>query len=455
MRLILITFYKKERIMLLGLSLESIDFQDNVLGTKMAEEIRGLTSIRHRNDQEKSIHKTNLEKLIRDSIGLNIEFKLAGHYYPAAILIPHFNNQHIFLHNYYKDLINDNPSEFKELEKNLENLEKLLDSKVKNVIDIKRNKVTGVFTKIKTTLYLDLNELSACQLDSHEIVAVILHEVGHLFTYFEFSNRQNSMNQVLGLISSNQLNKNTRQQREMVFRKAEKILDLPENFLEEVVDEESDVIKLSMVVNKTAYYLKSQNNAYSYDVSSCEQLADQYSSRMGYGRHLATGLYKLHRASADPDLKEFGGGPVSRILMEIITMALGVIAVFLPGPMAAIMVGFSFLLLVINVIMAGDATFNKYNYDNVKTRLTRIRSDSIIQLNQEKDDAQKKYIINNIKTMDKLISMTFEYQDILSRLFNFLSPKHRNASVKMELLKKLELLAANDLYLKSAEFKTI
>jgi lipid A disaccharide synthetase len=64
-------------------------------------------------------------------------------------------------------------------------------------------------------------------------------------------------------------------------------------------------------------------------------------------------------------------------------------------------------------------------------------------------------IVEDIYAVDEIINNTYQYSTIFNKLSNLVFTSNRNANNSIKEQQLLESLASNDLFIKSAELKTI
>lgn len=447
-----------------SLSIESINFQKDSFPddiTNIVEKIRRIIEkhrLIHDSKINKSPYKKELVDLIGKRLGITIhKFVTSNPFIPAAVDLSsgYDKSRHIFYNsNDGRDSLGD---DFDDLRK--DKIKDHLDTLIvkKGTIDLKKAKVSGMFSDNKFTLYINFGMLIQIGLTDQEISAVILHELGHAFTCCEYSDRMSRNNQVLSNISKEFTG--TKEPKSAYIYKELKKLD--PKVTKEVADDLVEGKRL--LVGYKLYNLmdfspaRSDNdvgNAYSQ--TSCEQLADQFAARFGYGKHLSTGLEKFHK---DHTFAGFISNRTARhiflYMIEISQTLNFVIAIFaLFTPLFVIA---AYYLAIIGIIIF---SFNKkhshWTYDDIKERYTRIRNELTGNLkDQELSNNEIKELLSKISIIDGVVENSFNHKWFIHAIMDKVLSGNRKAITRSEQEQLLEKLVNNDLYIKAAEFKVL
>jgi len=327
-------------------------------------------------------------------------------------------------------------------------------------VDLRTGYVEGAPTEYKHSLILGsglFGKSSAFQLTNEELAAIILHELGHLVTFYEWGYRQSCTNFLLAGVC------------EAIF--AEKDKDARLNFIYKVQAEtghlkglEKSLVDLDDVEKMRAIvYADEQQRARSdlgeniYDIRSWEALADQYVTRMGKGRALASGLSRLDAAwSADRQSRWLAA------MSGAFTVVLYLATTFYTAVIAMTAMAFAPVLAPVMVVMfiwcqyewvSGmfGANPNAIKYDTDMKRIQVIRKELVSRLKAAPDKASKKVVMDEIQTLDLILS---DYRPALAlgaAMLSVVSPngrkqyRHKKTQQLLEELANSELLVAAEL----------
>jgi len=320
-------------------------------------------------------------------------------------------------------------------------LEKTLNSKgVK--INLDKATVKGLPSNYEVFLLVDIFSLiNTYNLTAKEMVATLLHEVGHAFTHLEYSYRTvKSTTVILDTLRSDLTNgKNMKKTLMLLYKN-------------ELGGDEKDLKDSNLTIASIRFMDKYMSNTMvmskndKHSGTDSEQLADQFANRFGVGSDLLNALVKLHNANGlDLNLN-------NDILLISILVLLSAIAVvvFLPAVITYIVTQ-----AVMTLLFGGDDS-NEITYDKNKRRYYRIRNDMVRVLRTSdlpKKDMKK--VIEEINFIDKVINDTPDDTGWLEKFGNKLLPWNRRASNFKELEQYLEDLTENSLHVSSNKLKNI
>lgn len=320
----------------------------------------------------------------------------------------------------------------------------------KGTIDLKHATVGGIFSKYVHDVYFDVVGVFLPQTHSPaEMTAILLHEIGHAFTYYEFSNRVTTTNQILTQLVQELHGDNKPEVKQYLFKELASGYGVSEKAFEDLVEEENRVILGMRLFKRLVPLIQSQLPNDKYSETASEQLADNFAARFGYGRQLITGLDKLY-INGSP---EKGGEGVGFFmdLVQGIQIMIWILGSLMSG--APFIIAGMLIVLLLTIMGSGEASTDM-TYDRLKIRYTRIRHQHIEllkRLDLPKEKLSK--LLEDIQVMDKIINNTRVHRDLFDRLVNFISSKAKAAKESVELQQLLEAMAHNNLFVKAGEFK--
>lgn len=319
-------------------------------------------------------------------------------------------------------------------------------------IDNEHAKVGGIFSTYVHNLYIDIfSNVKELGLTPRELAAIILHEVGHTYTYYEFSDKIDATNRVLSDISA-AIKDGKTDVMHYKFKELSKELDEDEDYFDDVANASNKTIMGMRFFKKYAKYVGTQMSNVKYTETASEQLADNFAARFGYGRDLIMGLDKLY-SKYTPDRN-------SKIYYTLETITLFWIAlrpiVFVAVTMFSIPLGVLYGIFVLAVMFMMGTENMDYTYDNVYTRYERIKHQLVALLKlQDLNKEDTANLLKQIDTIDEIVNSTRDYTSIATVISDFIYTRHSEAKEQVLLEKALERLAHNDLFTMSARFDTI
>jgi hypothetical protein len=427
------------------MALESIAFQSGVFFKDLTECVKNIVEKTSKDLSDKDYVKTNefdkLVKCVKDHTGLWISFEIGGA--NAATYVPDVNANHILHSNELKEIFNLNQVE---TEKTILDLSrKYSKSEIKGYVDLKKSKVSGVFSEIHNHMYINRRLINGGRYTPAEIASFIIHEIGHVFTFFEYSTRIVSTNQALSLLASTIDNRMSLETKEIVFLNLKDKVGLDQISLDALkqskTKEEASLIILNCSIEKT----KSEIGSSLYDYTSCEYLADQFASRHGAARDLSTALDKLR-----VDMLYMSAG-VYVIMLSVMSVYMALTT----GTLVAIplFIGMFTVITIIATILSKDG---KDNYDNDKSRIQRLKNQNTERLKNPKlSSVEKKLFIEQNESIDKLLKLYSDNKSVFEFVAYYIKPSYRTAKDYEDLQKSLEKLGSNTLFEKAAKLSII
>lgn len=387
----------------------------------------------------------HLSKLIFDERGMRVEFVTHG---PLAAVLPFYiNKHHIFIPQWFRGLF-----EIKDQEVAMANF-----LNKKGSVDREKAKLSGIFSQYTTKVFMNYTELfKGMEFTTAEVTAILLHELGHAFYIFEYSDRIDSTNQILAKVADHLATEKDNPNQEYVYTELKKLKpDIDQQELEKLCSGNRIIAGwrwYKFVVEMDNQHDRHQLRDYTYDRTTFEMLADNFAARFGYGEELLVALDKLHTSGNDP--QKYLGWLVMWQIIVAGYFAMSVFAMFAAlssNFVLAAFVGF----LIYAQIFAEKEDSREYTYDDLRLRYKRVRQQFVemlkdLQLSKE----EVKDVLDNIATADKLISETYEYRNLFAAIGNLFSSDARYAKSSISEQQMLEVMANNDLFIEAAKLRT-
>ena len=401
---------------------ESIAFQNTTFFDELTlafDEVKNLKET----DVGDSEPIYRISKIIKNHTNLNITID-AENDYPPCIDIPNIDRNNPLINAAQRAIVNSTDG--------LTMIE-LSNEVLHGTVNIKTAKVSGVFSDIKAKMYLGKAFTQGNKYSSQELAAITLHEVGHLFTYFEFITRTVRTNQVLAGLSKILDGSENQEKREVALLSAKKALKLDKLDLSQLKDvntKTTQVVLIDALVKET----RTELGYNLFAESSWEYLCDQFSARHGAGVHLATALSKIYKSQYNISYRSLA-----------VYLAVEMIKVILISNLAFL--GILFLMVMLDSQDGGG-------YDLPSARLKRIRDQATQYLkNKQISDVERRRILDEIESIDKLLAEMTNRKQLFTYIHEFFSKRTRDERAYRKLQYELEDIAMNDLYVKAAEFK--
>lgn len=317
------------------------------------------------------------------------------------------------------------------------------------IIDRNKAKIIGLPSDFIAYICHDLPAfIKTLKCNAQELTAILLHEIGHAFTYIEYSYRAVTNTSVLIDTFLDNISKKNKTPKESLILAYEKVSE----------DKSSDY-KTKNVATATVYMLDSylKENRFNLTGSAhsgtdSEQLADQFASRFGVGVHLVSGLEKFRNYYTEQILG------IKTIMLVGAVIYGGIAAICLSmGSMVGglIFVGVIFIvcaLTIDNPVEKDNDPGSVGTYDDAKRRYMRIRNDYIKRL-RSNPTATKSDIEFTINALNKIDAMIVAVPDakigLMSTLYRAISSTSIYTVERM-----IEDLSENNLHLAAAKLKS-
>lgn len=300
-------------------------------------------------------------------------------------------------------------------------------------------------------------------LTAQELTAVLLHEVGHSFTYIEYLYRSIANTSVLVDTFLENLEKKNKTPKESLVIAFEKATGKKAPELKQ-----SNKLVTSIYILDTFMKLNKYNSVESYhSVSDSEQLADQFSGRFGCSADIMTALDKFYNGGKSSIKKtsrsHFEAGSFC-ILLTIINVVLSIIimVVLIPIFIIILLVAWVFSFLFgygpgyDNPVDPIPGLGLDNTYDNLRRRYMRGRNELIRRIRSAGISKQEvAIVIANIENIDKLIDAVGpEKVGLVESFFRKFGSKTKRLLEVRTIEQLIEDLSENNLYLASARLQS-
>lgn len=327
-------------------------------------------------------------------------------------------------------------------------------------VDWKNAKLGGAFSTIVFTTGLGIQPFKEAGLNAKEILAIFFHELGHAFTSIAYTVHAHRFNKVLEDLRRRKL--------PSYEEKMDYFVDLSlraKLFSKEELDQiKNSGSHIALTTSITALYFKQtwQDSATgAYNDTSGEQLADAFSTRLGYGEYLISGFVKTGMPSSTL-LSNTLFGLIGAVLNTVI-LSTAVSLIFLPAVSMAILAFISGFISGLTMAFLFMIVFGGYlntdrTYDTAQRRFFRMRNELIAFVKQNRGAMSRGEIASyseKIKTLDALIKpMGDEYMSLFDYMHDWLSKPGKLAKRSVKFEQFLEDLAHHRLHLTREEIRT-
>ena len=404
----------------LSIGLEAIQVQNEMFFKDLVlafARLRGLTSI-----DPKAVAGVGFEAIVKQHTGLKIKFNLdKSSDINAYVIPPMVDKNNPLIYDWWKPHI-DNTDVKKFIKTKRSDI-------IKGWVDLQHGKVGGVFSEIEHQVYVHRGLVDTKLMSDEERAAIFLHEIGHLFTYYEFLGHTLTTNVILHAATQAFFKSDDLIKRTQIVDETCKALEIDLEDPEALVRCTSKEVFQTVVLRKAILQAKSSTGSAVYDITATEALADQYAIRQGAGRHLATGLDRIHR--------HYGGGPSYQStavhLFATLIRVLLFFALILPT------FGLIFLVLLINPAMK--------LYDEPGARLSRMKRELVAGLKDQSVPApQRKAWVDDIEAIDALLKNIDDKRTLMEMFYTSVLPGGRRQYQQLQFQVELERMVNNQLF---------
>lgn len=442
-----------------NLSLEAIAFQDKKFGLALEGVFQEILAKRHTGAEIDKLFSPRIGEIIKEFTNLTVvprfniglaELVFCGA--SPAIMAIGLTPNHIFFRKKNVERSGD-PAAVQGYARAI--VEHVKENNLKNTVNTRRAWVTGIFAELPMDLSCPTSFIYEYKLTAAEITAVILHEIGHAFTMCEMTNRVSTTNQVLAAMMHAKRH-DTLEVQEYVFKEAGTLMGNDEKMFSVTEGIKSDEAVFTVVINAMEKHSHSESFTGHYDVVSCEQMADQFVSRMGYGRALVIALDKAVTTKSDKDPNARHRSQIIDTVMAFLKDGGAMLTWVFFGPLGLLIAGTYTLAMIAFLTRPKGEMYRDHTYDSARVRYLRIREDLLNRIKDKKiPPAQVKEHLNDLKEIDKYVDALLKkesknYWEIAS---NFIFKKNKQALDARELQRQLEELASNDLYRAAAQLR--
>lgn len=327
----------------------------------------------------------------------------------------------------------------------------------KGTIDNKNAKVSGIFSEYTHNVYINVYDYFRKDiLTPAEVAAILLHEIGHAFTFYSMSDRLSTANRVLVDITTSIKAGEDASKRVYLYKELSDTYQIDEKEFSDLATESNRLVVGTKLFKKHVEFVSSQLPVDKYDETSSEQLADDFASKFGMGKELVVALDKITEWTPYKSITSNILAMMFSLLFDLIMFGIIMAASGLLFWGGFIIIGILFIFILRGYLELRGSAAKDMTYDDLIDRYQRVRNQLVASLNQgdlSKDEI--KSIIDSVEAVDKCISSTYRMTDIVGQLSDWLFSSNREAVDEVKYQRLLEDLAHSDLYLMSAKFKTL
>lgn len=298
-------------------------------------------------------------------------------------------------------------------------------------IDYSKGTVGGDFSKVESLLIIPNMILTTKAFTNAEIASMLLHECGHVFSYFMYLSRTVTINHVLGQLTEEFNKVETSKEQIELIEETNKMLKVDTLDAEDLAKVKDGERVSTVIVSEVVKHRLSYTDTPVFDFRTWEAMSDQYASRNGASVDLASGLDKMYRMFDMPAYWSTG----KYVMVNVFTAP--------------------FIVLSLPILLLATLISEPYDaYDKPKDRLKRIRREMVNALkNKSLSKGQSKTIQEDIDKVDGLLNEMSDRSDLVDVVWRLMNPALNRDRKQTAYLNELEIMANNDLYVRANRLK--
>lgn len=421
----------------LSLGMESIAFQDTAFFKALTCIFTDILESGVKSDQELVPYLTRLDRCAYDFIKittLTISHNDTSDNF--ALASPSLSKGNVL-----------NPAKFNQwLDKNFSINDNTFFNVVKSGwVDPTNSQVGGAFSEIVNKIYVARGFIFNKRYTAEDLAAAYLHEVGHAFNFICFLADNVIVNHVLQRSYQELTSQNVDRTVRVILEKTATDLDIKNKSWLEAIEVNTDKdVAFRILVAAVQIEPREMDNKRFFDYNTSEELADIFAARHGAAKAIVTLRSKMPPAKTDI-------GFITRT--AVMYSLLGTLLQVVSGPVGAVFAFAGLFTTAKALQLAG----NTPDIATFKQQATKMRNQLVEQLKQTKlpkDEINP--ILDSLDAIDDLIQAdrdTKAATPALVRLIDLLRRGKIDARASREYTDKLEVLVANDLFVRAAQFR--
>lgn len=410
-------------------SLEFMEFQNDSFFKDISDAVARIRE--HAEPTTKVVFESGLEAVVNKRLKTSVEFFIDGALYSNAYVeLPKLDKGHPFFIEWKHFVSND----MGRLVANLDNLVRRT-----GTVNIEKAEVSGIFSAIPVRMCVTLGLLKSSA-SNQEVAAIILHELGHLFTYYYYALHGTIGGFISTAVATAAAGAKGDAERSVIYQKGARVMGIDNitisTMLQQTPEQNAELLQ-SLYINETADNLRSQTGHGMYEMKCCEQLADAFAVKFGAGLALTKGLLLINR----------GGRETFNKPLYYVSLALSLAGaiISLKSPLG---IGSQMLLLLFSEDVYDG------NYDTLPDRIRYIKNHLIDGLKKTDMPAEiRKSFLKDIEEIDKLSKGANYNPNLYQILRHVLFPSVRRKARSVSLQKTIEEMMYNETFIQAAKLK--
>lgn len=411
---------------------EAIAYQiDSALHNQLSEAIINMRALGTYNADIQG--RSKISDMIFDSTGIRVHLNIVVSAIPnACVYIPDLDKNHPLLNNYMRGWRSN---------ADIHKVLNFTNGKFTGVVDKKNGKFLGDFSKMVIPVSITTGLLSDEYFTPGEVAAAIEHELGHIATYYERIIELANFNYAAIYVTERVLKTSTDVERIKLITEFEGIVGSELAAKETIVESENGQVIYTHLITEAIKGRRNEEGDEVYSQRGFEFSSDQFVTRHGAGRDLATIIAKL-------DNRGFGSSSqswVTHVGLQLLSfaahVALGAMVLWWRGIVPLV------LYVVFTINLFGPTV---KVYDDPRERINRIRNEMVGALKEAMDRDAREAITRDLAQVDKIAATLEDKPTWVEFIKGYLSTTARNEKTSREFQQNLEKLMNNDLFVAAA-----
>lgn len=405
---------------------ESVDFQGDGFFKAL---VAVITRLKIDDDYTtSSVDNSGFSSVVKDYTGLNVRLNFVpnDNNLEAFATLPTFDLNHPFLR------LNIPANKVMGASDSMAVL-KTLGDKIKGGIDKHKCQVSGFYSQIPLDVTISTGYLRSPIFTEEHIAAILIHEIGHLFTYFEYIGVVAFGSMVIAETSRQLLEVNSIEARMDIITYADDLLGV-ERHLPDDLDKMANNAETAHVILLRNYVAQTYTTGRFpvYDVRNVEQLADIFTVKHGAGRAMASAIQSIGQATFDTSNQ-------SQAVFLIIGVLTGLNKIIqaIGGPGDAII---SFFMSAPGVKI----------YDSPEDRIKFIRNILANEINEDFKGVDKDQIIKDVQAIDNILKTVKDKRRLIQIFWETIPSPASSRRKQEQAAKEFESILYNDLQYQAA-----
>lgn len=378
-----------------------------------------------------AVSKCGVTEVIRAHTNMDVKFQVTkGISWNAFAVYPSVDNNHPFLRKRWGGFLYHSDTGAALTAK----------GPVEGSVDRRKYQVHGCFKEMECTVAIAHDLISNKDFTNEEITEIILHEVGHHFTYFEYLGNFVDESWIISNAARIVASDAPVETKRKVLTRAKESLGIDVLDTEEVLNTNKLIAEKNtelVLVSRTALNTRNNSDKPDYDLRNCEQLADAFVAYHGGGRGLASALVKFDKK---------GWGIASRnsfvyLVVELIKTAVTLLSLWYAP----------FYSIIILLLMIPSSKI----YDPPEMRLKTLKQQLISSMRQTKNTEERKRITEQINAINLLMKELDDKRTFYEIIYENISPTGRRRANEQRRAEEIKDILFNELIVKANEIRSL